>query len=349
MQKKIRYTANTHTKKEKKIERQKMSKKKVFRPHQKILQTQENKVRQELNRLAKELIKASSKQEVVDFLEQRPKFGQNTAEKIINYTHYGSDSPFLDAVRNGKPEIAEVLLKWGADPFQKDYTGESALQIAPNNVRTDIRKLVFSYGLLYYTKENDVVQVKQLMKQEQYTDLNVQDRNGKTALLYASEKKNVEMVDALLSPRTNVNVQNERGETPIMLAANSDNVKMATLLLDKGSPDVDIQDTRGDTPLIYAALSNNVEMAQLLLKAGAQVDIEANDGSTAMDQATSQEMKDLLEEHSGVGPKPGLKKKRDPQDNDGEGDGGSSSKNPPRREDRTVQGRAARGKIYVLV
>lgn len=63
-------------------------------------------------------------------------------------------------------------------------------------------------------------------------DVNLQNKQGNTALLYASHRGNFGLVEKLLSFKANVSLANSEGNTPLMYAAHGGFESMCTLLLE---------------------------------------------------------------------------------------------------------------------
>lgn len=85
-------------------------------------------------------------------------------------------------------------------------------------------------------------------------DINTQDRNGSTVLMYAvSDPNNDEMVKRLLKiPNIDVNIQNKEGWTALMYALRYGSIYMTQLLLSHPKIDPNLQDINGDTVLMMA-------------------------------------------------------------------------------------------------
>jgi ankyrin repeat protein len=65
------------------------------------------------------------------------------------------------------------------------------------------------------------------------------------------------------------------------------------MLLDAGA-DVNIQDEDGYTALHVSAFNNRIEITQVLIDAGADKSIPNNDGELPYELANTQELKELL-------------------------------------------------------
>ena len=93
----------------------------------------------------------------------------------------------------------------------------------------------------------------------------IQDKFGETALIWASDWDDMEIVDLLIKNGANVNIQDKLGRTALMQASRNDNEKIVKLLIQYGA-NLNLQDTRGKTVLDYA----NTEIKRLLKQAGAK-------------------------------------------------------------------------------
>ena len=99
-------------------------------------------------------------------------------------------------------------------------------------------------------------------------DMNVQDKDGYTALIYASGGGNAESVKFLTDGMSvsTLNQANAHGKTALMLAASrysTDNVDILKYLVEAGA-DVNIQCKDGYTALMYATILGKVENVKFL-------------------------------------------------------------------------------------
>ena len=113
-------------------------------------------------------------------------------------------------------------------------------------------------------------------------DINVKDNRGYTALAHAIEARYPEVEEALLNrPEINPNVGGLLGR-PILLAyVWRDNKKATETLLARGA-DVNLVDADGDTALHGAAETGNVEIMRLLLDKGANLNAKNKQGGTPL-------------------------------------------------------------------
>ncbi|MEM4295602.1 MAG: ankyrin repeat domain-containing protein, partial [Candidatus Anstonellales archaeon] len=97
-------------------------------------------------------------------------------------------------------------------------------------------------------------------------DVNAKDKYGNTALIWATENNNTDIVELLIKAEVDVNVQDKDGRTALMYAAKHGNTEIVKLLR-KGGAAVNQEDNYGWTATMYAAYySSNKEIFWLLIK-----------------------------------------------------------------------------------
>ncbi|XP_063934841.1 myotrophin-like isoform X2 [Zophobas morio] len=84
------------------------------------------------------------------------------------------------------------------------------------------------------------------------------------------------------------------GRTALHYAADYGQVEMISLLISKGAK-VDAEDCYSMTPLCAAVLENHTKCAEVLIKNGADVHGKTPDGRTFLEAAKDDEMKKLLQ------------------------------------------------------
>jgi len=113
-------------------------------------------------------------------------------------------------------------------------------------------------------------------------DVNAAEADGSTALLWAANLNDADLVARLLQAGAKPNVKNALGSLPLGEAALNANTGMIKALLDAGA-DANAAGADGQTPLMVIARSTNVDAAKLLLAKGANPNVrEAQRGQTAL-------------------------------------------------------------------
>lgn len=114
------------------------------------------------------------------------------------------------------------------------------------------------------------------------------DEEGGTCLHYAAWGNYIELANFLISElNDDVNKKDSEKSTPLHAAAHG-SYEVAEMLIKKGA-DVNSIDTEGNTPMHYAIFRRQVDIVKLLLSFGAEADIKANDGKSALDMAEEQD------------------------------------------------------------
>jgi ankyrin repeat protein len=122
------------------------------------------------------------------------------------------------------------------------------------------------------------------------------EADGTTALHWAVQQNDFELVDRMLRTGADVNAANRYAVTPLKLAAVNGDAKLLTRLLDAGG-DANAAGTDGETLLMTAARSGHVDAARLLIEHGAEVDArERWHGQTALMWAAAQGHPAMLRE-----------------------------------------------------
>ena len=135
-------------------------------------------------------------------------------------------------------------------------------------------------------------------------DVNARDRNGMTALHWASHQfvrwgnynDQVGCLRILIANGADVNAKTSSGKTPLVLGSWS--VDCVRILVEAGA-EVNTADAHGNTPLIGAAHEGSTESLKLLLKTGANPNAQDSFGWTplmaAVIHGTPQMVKALLD------------------------------------------------------
>jgi ankyrin repeat protein len=128
------------------------------------------------------------------------------------------------------------------------------------------------------------IEIVKLLLDTPEIDVNVQNKNGKTALMLAANNKETEVVKLLLkAPGMDVNIQDKDGDTVLMYSAMYGCESIVKLLLDAPGIDVNVQNKNGMTALMWAANNKETEVVKLLLDApGINVNVPDIIGNTAL-------------------------------------------------------------------
>ena len=128
----------------------------------------------------------------------------------------------------------------------------------------------------------------------QGADVRQRDADGTTALHWAAQLDDAELVQELIRRGADVSARNEYGATPMSAAAEIGSARVLELLLRAGA-DVESPNAEGQTALMAVARTGRVEAARVLLKHGANPNAtEQWGGQTALMWAAAQSQPQMI-------------------------------------------------------
>jgi ankyrin repeat protein len=101
-------------------------------------------------------------------------------------------------------------------------------------------------------------------------DVNRVQPDGTSPLIWAIDRAEYEIAEALIAKKADVNAANEFGVTPLTVAARQPNARLVKMLLDAGAK-VDSANPDGETALMMAISGGDLSIVQMLINAGAKV------------------------------------------------------------------------------
>ncbi|XP_047196132.1 E3 ubiquitin-protein ligase MIB2 isoform X6 [Hippoglossus stenolepis] len=224
--------------------------------------------------VVKALLQANSSVEVKD----------EDGDTALHYTAFGNQA-----------EIARLLLSKGANVNLLNNSMCTALHIAVNKGFTDVVRVLTehsadvnlqdSYGdtPLHDAIAKDFRQIIEILVVVPSIDFTQQNHRGFNLLHHASLKGNKLATEKILGrARQLVDVKKEDGFSALHLAALNNHRDVAEMLVKEGRCDINIRNNRNQTPLQLAVTQGHTELVQLLVAEGADVNMEDEDGDTAM-------------------------------------------------------------------
>lgn len=238
---------------------------------------------------------------VAKLLEASPD-AANTRDSFSKRTplHFATEKDHLD--------VAELLLKKGADINAQDSMGMTALHWAIDRQQKGV--------------------VEFLLTNKARVDL--QDEQGQTPLHLTVWNRNTDLAELLISHGAPLETKNKYGDTVIVSAATNGRTDLFDLLFAKGAKytdktiplhravqnghletvssilahgaDVNAGDDQGTRALHFAAKACQMDIVETLLAHGADINIKDNDGETPMDRfaqssCRNEKLANLLREH----------------------------------------------------
>lgn len=122
---------------------------------------------------------------------------------------------------------------------------------------------------------------------------NALDANGYPAIIYACAYGYEGIAAALLDKKATVNTKYNE-VYPIFAAARNDNTNLIQMLIDKGAY-LNVNDNEGYTALMIAAQEGFAQTAEFLINKGANINAETNNGHTALSIAIQYDHKDVVD------------------------------------------------------
>jgi ankyrin repeat protein len=211
----------------------------------------------------------------------------------VNATRVDGTTALHAAVHADRLEIAELLLKAGANAAVRDRYGVTPLYLASVNGNAEMIRRVLDAGvdpntvdpggetaLMTAARTGGVAALRLLLERGATVDAR-EPEFQQTALMIAVRENQVPAVDLLIKAGASVNVQTRKGPTPAFVppckgtGCGSEGVGINRGGLPDRGRRAEVKG--GMTPLLYAARDGRVEMARMLVAAGA--DLELGDGN----------------------------------------------------------------------
>ncbi|MCR4623430.1 MAG: ankyrin repeat domain-containing protein [Alphaproteobacteria bacterium] len=188
---------------------------------------------------------------------------ENFKENLdINAKDYKGDTALIDAAFKGHYDIVKYLVENGAD-----------INIQGENESTALINSIW---------DKNKNEVTHLLLNQPDIKLDLKGQDGKTALFWAVDTENTDMVERLINMEADSNIADDKGNTPLMIAVNRGYNNVVKLLVESGA-DVTKLDANGNTILINAIKYKNNEIINFLLdQPSIKLNVKGQYGKTAL-------------------------------------------------------------------
>jgi uncharacterized protein len=187
--------------------------------------------------------------------------------------------------------------------LEKDNSSSNQLNTFPNWYKGKFMSVLGNKTPLIVAAENgDINSVRTITGSASIDEINAKDQYGWTALMYAADSGNLEIVKLLLQAGANVSEENNKEQQALTYAIISGHISVVEELL-KAVVDVNTRSSDGSTHLMGAASRGRLEIVEMLLKWGANPNIKDIYGATAWSYAMEKSYKNialLLEQHGAI-------------------------------------------------
>ena len=161
--------------------------------------------------------------------------------------------PLHQAIKQGRADMAKLLLNYGADIQKLDDKGRNAIFQTLRAPNTDGLSLLFARGI----------------------QIDCRDSDGNTVLHQAAMDGLVDHARLLIAKdKILKHTFNDEGLTPLHLAVRAEQFEMVDILLKVGKVDVNIEGrgrAAGWKPLMYAAVAGSINLCDMLIQNGAHL------------------------------------------------------------------------------
>lgn len=200
---------------------------------------------------------------------------ENGAEALINCADENGMTPLTIACRLKNFSLVKYLISHGADINYKNNVTREYNYHASRCGDEDLCKF-------FEGKGNDRLnELLNLLSEDQdeikNQSINKIPERGRTALMYACESGDLEIIDHLISLGSDLYARDDLGRTPLMYACYMMRLDVIKYLIDLSSPQmsqINDRDDLGRTPLLISFYNSKLNVIQYLIDQGADINVK---------------------------------------------------------------------------
>lgn len=242
----------------------------------------------------------------------------------------GIEEAVTEEIKTKKRNMIDILISKGVDTNSKNWNGYTALHWAVKNNDIELVKLLLSkdadvnlkcsghteyhdYGhadldssfmnkdktALFLAIENQNLEIIKLLLD--YADVNSQDGEGRTPLMYAIQRRSLPIVKLFIMNNANVDIFDKRGQTSLHYTSRfseedtvDERIQEIGEAIINCNPKLNYQDYSGNTALMDAIRYHNISFAKLLLSKGADVHKENKENETALSLTIAENLREII-------------------------------------------------------
>ena len=215
-----------------------------------------------------------------------------------------NDTPLMRAMYYNRPEIAKLLIEYGAN-VNTSYNDDFVLTWATFNNYTDIVRLLIEKGanIECYNPVGCTPLIIASYGNYEICEFLIQNgadvnaRRSKTSnkdwtsLMYASYYSKLDIMNLLLENGALIDIRTPSLHSAYLIAAQYGTPDAVELLINNGA-ELNCTDSDGDSALICAAKYEQTDIIKLLIEYGVDINIRNKDGKRAIDYAKEKRISD---------------------------------------------------------
>ena len=222
----------------------------------------------------------------------------------VNSTDDTGKTALMMAVMGYHIEIVKLLLKWGADPFQKNDDDKTAIDIAKEYEFSDIAEIIINTNYSYQSMIDaiecaDLNNINKLL--DECLSINHRNKTCQTLLYIAienvSNEKGYRVVEHLIEKGADIyNIAPDNYNALHYAAYYVSLFELLKFLINRGE-DINFQMKYNKlTPVMTAIFTGNLDAIKLLCENGADLNLQDSNGENAVEYAKRwSSKKDIIE------------------------------------------------------